>query len=68
MTRSAAIGYAIPWLILLIVVGFSNWQISEVFRTRKIMTEKNSARIAVLEKRIAHLEQMLEHANTEKAL
>ena len=44
------------WLSIVFVCALANWQISEVFRTREIMVNKNDARLQRLEDRVDMLD------------
>jgi len=47
------------WLSLVFVCLLTNWQISEVFRTRKVMMDKNEARIQRLEDHVDMLDMAI---------
>ena len=47
------------WLSLVFVFFLTNWQISEVFRTRKVMMDKNEARIQRLEDHVDMLDMAI---------
>ena len=47
------------WVSLVVVLGVTNWKISEVFRTREIMVNKNDARLQKLEDRVDMLDMAI---------
>ncbi len=59
MTRAKTIGYAIPWVLFVVVLGFTQWKINEVFRTRAIMVNKNDARLQKLEDHVDMLDMAI---------
>ena len=59
MSRKNIIIDVALWLSLVVVFGVTNWKISEVFRTRAIMVNKNDARLQKLEDHVDMLDMAI---------